>query len=88
MEYITLTKEKWELLDSIQERHVNKFDCLVNDVFNEIISNSNTFKEAKEKLKGLRIHSDTKYETTALRVVYEKAEEKLEERINATLINE
>ncbi|WP_369041160.1 hypothetical protein [Staphylococcus chromogenes] len=88
MELITLTKEKLELLNSIQERHVNGFDCLVNDVFNEIISNSNTFKEAKEKLKELRIHSDMKYETTALLAVYEKAEEKLEERINATLINE
>lgn len=88
MERITLTKEKLELLNSIQERHVNGFDCLVNDVFNEIISNSNTFKEAKEKLKELRIHSGMKYETTSLLAVYEKAEEKLEERINATLINE
>lgn len=88
MEQITLTKEKLELLNSIQERHVNGFDCLVNDVFNEIISNSNTFKEAKEKLKELRIHSGMQGETTSLLVVYEKAEEKLEERINATLINE
>lgn len=88
MEYITLTKEEWELLDSIQEGHVNKFNSLVNDIFNEVISKSNTFKEAKEKLKELRIHSGMRCKSIPLLTVYEKAEEKLEEKINATLIKE
>ncbi|WP_194746677.1 hypothetical protein, partial [Staphylococcus chromogenes] len=88
MEQITLTKEKLDLLNSIQEHHVNKFNCLVNDVFNEVVSNSNTFKEAKERLKELRVHSAMSGDTKTLVAIYKKAEEKLEEKINATLINE
>ncbi|EGQ1629936.1 transcriptional regulator [Staphylococcus pseudintermedius] len=86
MEQITLTKEELGLLNSIQERHINKFNVLVNDVFNEVVSNSNTFKEAKEKLKELRIHSGTNGDIEPLIDIYKKAEEKLEEKINATPI--
>ncbi|MFI3546905.1 hypothetical protein V5G65_12675 [Mammaliicoccus sciuri] len=81
MERITLTKQELESLDIIQEDHVSQFYCLVNDVFNDVISNSKTIKEAKEKLKKLRIHSGIDGEKIPLITIYKKAEEILDKKL-------
>ncbi|UXV33110.1 hypothetical protein [Mammaliicoccus sciuri] len=88
MERITLTKQELESLEIIQEDHMNQFYCLVNDIFNDVISNSKTIKEAKEKLKELRIHSGTNGETMPLITIYKKVEEILDKKIDATPIQE
>ncbi|UXR79026.1 hypothetical protein [Staphylococcus sp. IVB6227] len=88
MQRITLAKEELELLNSVQKAHLNQLNCLIGNVLNEVISRSKTLKEAKEKLKELRVHSGMSRDKIPLIAIYKEAEEILEKKIDATPIQE
>lgn len=73
-------------MDEIVKHHLLKVNKLSQEVLEQVISESQTYGDAKENLNDLKITAESHYKTEHLATIYEQALLQLEEKINATLI--
>lgn len=73
-------------MDEIVKHHLLKVNKLSQEVLEQVISESQTYGDAKENLNELKILAKSHFKTEHLATVYEQALLQLEEKINATLI--
>ncbi|WP_034172748.1 hypothetical protein [Listeria monocytogenes] len=73
-------------MDEIVKHHLLKVNKLSHEVLEQVISESQTYGDAKENLNELKILAKSHFKTEHLITIYDQALLDLEEKINATLI--
>lgn len=73
-------------MNEIVNNHLLKVNRLSREVLEQVISESQTYGDAKENLNELKILAKSHYKTEHLATIYDQALLELEEKINATLI--
>lgn len=73
-------------MNELQNNHLLKVNRLSREVLEQVISESQTYGDAKENLNELKILAKSHFKTEHLATIYERALLELEEKINATLI--
>ena len=73
-------------MDEMVKHHLLKVNKLSQEVLEQVISESQTYGDAKENLNKLKILAKSHFKTEHLETVYDQALLDLEEKINATLI--
>ncbi|ASN69352.1 hypothetical protein 10S14_30 [uncultured Caudovirales phage] len=73
-------------MDEIVKHHLLKVNKLSQEVLEQVISESQTYGDAKENLNELKILAKSHFKTEHLTTIYDQALLDLEEKINATLI--
>lgn len=73
-------------MNEIANHHLLQVNKLVLEVLEQVISETQTYGDAKENLNKLKILAKSHYKTEHLATIYDQALLKLEEKINATLI--
>ena len=73
-------------MDEIVKHHLLKVNKLSQEVLERVVSESQTYGDAKENLNKLKILAKSHFKTEHLTTIYDQALLDLEEKINATLI--
>lgn len=73
-------------MNEIVNNHLLKVNRLSREVLEQVISESQTYGDAKGNLNELKILAKSHYKTEHLATIYDQALLELEEKINATLI--
>ncbi|MFL0469172.1 transcriptional regulator [Staphylococcus cohnii] len=73
-------------MNEIVNKHLLKVNRLSREVLEQVISESQTYGDAKENLNELKILAKSHFKTEHLVTIYDQALLDLEEKINATLI--
>ena len=73
-------------MNEILKHHLLQVNKLAQGVLEQVISESQTYGDAKENLNELKILAKSHYKTEHLATIYDRALLELEGRINATLI--
>lgn len=73
-------------MDEKIKHHLLQVNKLAQEVLEQVISESQTYGDAKENLNELKILAKSHFKTEHLTTIYDQALLDLEEKINATLI--
>ncbi|UXV47866.1 hypothetical protein MUA24_01390 [Staphylococcus aureus] len=75
-------------MNEIVKHHLLKINKLSQELLEQVISESQTYGDAKENLNELKLLAKSHFKTEHLASIYDQALLELDEKINATPIKE